>query len=106
MSDPREEILFAADENFWRAWVENKEMLAQLRDSKLAKGSGTKGRNLMLSLKEPSEIELNPDAFKQWIREAEKLIDGAMTNALEQLKEIGVAMDEVKRLWWEIKSEV
>jgi hypothetical protein len=37
MSDPREEILFAADENFWRAWVENKEMLAQLRDSELAK---------------------------------------------------------------------
>jgi hypothetical protein len=37
MSDPREEILFAADDNFWRSWVENKEMLAQLRDSEMAK---------------------------------------------------------------------
>jgi hypothetical protein len=60
----------------------------------------------MLALKEPSQIELNPDAFKQWFSEAEKLIDGTMADALEQLKEVGVAMDEVKRLWWEIKSEV
>ena len=37
MSDIREEILFAADENLWRSWIENKEMLAQLRDSELAK---------------------------------------------------------------------
>jgi hypothetical protein len=60
----------------------------------------------MLTLKEPSQIELNPDAFKQWLSEAEKLIDGTMSNALAQLKEVGVAMHEVKRLWWEIKSEV
>jgi hypothetical protein len=60
----------------------------------------------MLSLKEPSQIELNPDAFKQWFFEAEKLIEGTMANALEQLKEVGVAMHEVKRLSWEIKSEV
>jgi hypothetical protein len=37
MSDPPEEILFAAGENFWRSWMENKEMLARLRDSELAK---------------------------------------------------------------------
>jgi hypothetical protein len=37
MTDIREEILFAADENFWRSWIENKEVLAQLRDSELAK---------------------------------------------------------------------
>jgi hypothetical protein len=70
------------------------------------KGSGTNGRNLMLTLKEPSQIELKPEAFKQWFLEAGKLIEGTMANALEQLKEVGVAMHEVKRLWWEIKSEV
>ena len=60
----------------------------------------------MLTLKEPSQIELNPDAFKQWFSDAEKLIDGTMANAVEELKEVGVAMHEVKRLWWEIRSEV
>lgn len=36
MSDPREEILFAADDDFWGAWIENREMLAQAKDSELA----------------------------------------------------------------------
>jgi hypothetical protein len=60
----------------------------------------------MLSLKEPSEIELNPHAFKQWFSEAEKLIDGTMSTALEQLKEVGVAMHEVRRLWAELRNEI
>ena len=37
MSDIREEILFTADDDFWRAWIENKEMLAQAKDCELAK---------------------------------------------------------------------
>jgi hypothetical protein len=36
MSEIREEILFAGDEDFWRSWIENKEMVAQLRDGELA----------------------------------------------------------------------
>jgi hypothetical protein len=37
MSDPREEILFTADDDFCCSWIENKEMLAQAKDSELAK---------------------------------------------------------------------
>jgi hypothetical protein len=37
MSEPRGEVLFSADEDFSRSWIENKEMLAQLRDSELVK---------------------------------------------------------------------
>ena len=37
MSDAREELLFTADEDFWRSWIENKEMLADAKDSELAK---------------------------------------------------------------------
>jgi hypothetical protein len=37
MSEIREELLFSADDTFWRQYIENREMLAQLRDSELAK---------------------------------------------------------------------
>jgi hypothetical protein len=37
MSDRREEILFTGDDDLWRAWIENREMLAQAKDSELAK---------------------------------------------------------------------
>jgi hypothetical protein len=37
MSEIREEILFSADGNFWRSWIEGREMIAQERDKELAK---------------------------------------------------------------------
>lgn len=36
MSDVQEEALFQ-DDDFWRQWVENREMLAQSLDAELAK---------------------------------------------------------------------
>jgi hypothetical protein len=37
MSDIREEIFFTADDDFWRAYIEDREMLGQAKDSELAK---------------------------------------------------------------------
>jgi hypothetical protein len=36
MSEIREEILFNADDDFWRSWIENREMLAEAKDSEAA----------------------------------------------------------------------
>ena len=60
----------------------------------------------MATLFPPDEIELTTAAFKTWMSDAEKAIDNTMTDALEQLKEIGVQMDETKRLWFQLRHEM
>jgi hypothetical protein len=60
----------------------------------------------MHTLKDPADIEPNADSFKEWMRQAEKMIDSTMSTALEQLTEVGAAMVEVKRLWAELRNEI
>jgi hypothetical protein len=60
----------------------------------------------MHTLKDPADMEPNADAFKEWMSQAEKMIDSTMSTALEQLKEVGTAMVEVKRLWAELRNEI
>jgi hypothetical protein len=60
----------------------------------------------MQTLKNPGEIEPNADAFKEWMGQAEKIIDSTMKNAMEQLTEVGTAILGVKRLWAELRNEI
>ena len=59
-----------------------------------------------LTLTKPEDIQPNVDSFKAWMGEAEMAIKTIMSNATDQLKEIGVAITEVRRLWAEIKHEI
>ena len=61
---------------------------------------------MSLTLTKPEDIQPNADSFKAWMGEAEKAIKDTMTNATNQLEEIGVAMTEVRRLWTEIRHEI
>ena len=58
------------------------------------------------TLKNPADIEPNADAFREWMSQAEEMIDSTMKNAMEQLTEVGAAMIEVKRLWAELRNEI
>ena len=60
----------------------------------------------MLVLTKPEDIEPNADSFKTWMGEAEKAIKNVVSNATNQLEEIGVAMTEVRRLWAELRNEI
>jgi len=59
-----------------------------------------------ITLIKPEDIQLNADSFKAWMSEAETAIKSTVSNATDQLKEIGVAITEVRRLWAEIKHEI
>jgi hypothetical protein len=103
MTDNREEILFAADENFWRSWIENNEVLAQLRDSELAKRF--LGREAV-TLPPPAQIELTLEAFQQWLHAAEKKIVDTVKDCDDQLDQIGKSIAEFKKLFFEVRSEM
>lgn len=60
----------------------------------------------MLTLTKPEDTQPNADSFKAWMAEAEMAVKTIMSNATDQLKEIGVAMTEVRRLWAEIRHEI
>jgi hypothetical protein len=60
----------------------------------------------MLTPTKPEDIQPNADSFKAWMGEAEMAIKSTLSNATEQLKEIRVAITEVRRLWVEIKHEI
>ena len=51
-------------------------------------------------------IPVQTGSFKAWMGEAETAIKSTVSNATDQLKEIGVAITEVRRLWAEIKHEI
>ena len=59
-----------------------------------------------LSLTKPQDIQPNADSFKAWMGEAEMAIKNTVSNATKQLKEIGVAITEVRRLWAELRNEM
>ena len=60
----------------------------------------------MAALPPPDQIELTNAAFKTWMAAAEIEIDNTMTNALDQLRDIGVSMEETKRLWFQLRHEM
>jgi len=60
----------------------------------------------MAALPPPDQIELTTAAFKTWMAAAEIEIDNTMTNALDQLRDIGVSMEETKRLWFQLRHEM
>jgi hypothetical protein len=62
--------------------------------------------NVKITLTKPEDIQLDADSFKAWMGKAETAIKSTVSNATDQLKEIGVAITEVRRLWAEIKHEI
>jgi hypothetical protein len=59
-----------------------------------------------VTLTKPEDIQPNADSFKLWMGEAEMAIKNVISNAADQLEEIGVAMTKVRRLWAELKNEI
>ena len=59
-----------------------------------------------LKLTKRCDIEPSTEAFKAWMAEAKIAISDTMANATTQLKEIGVAIKEVGRLWAELRAEI
>jgi hypothetical protein len=57
-------------------------------------------------MRKPQDIQPNADSFKAWMGEAEMAIKNTVSNATNQLKEIGVAITEVRRLWAELRNEI
>ena len=60
----------------------------------------------MLTLTKPEDVQPNADSFKAWMGEAEKAIKNVISNATDQLEEIGVAVTKVRRLWAELRNEI
>ena len=60
-------------------------------------------------LTKPQDLELNRQAFLQWIVDAKRRI---LENEIQRLEseiemiQIGAAIDQVKKLWWECRSEL
>ena len=60
----------------------------------------------MLTLRKPEDIQPSADSFKSWMGEAETAIKNVISNATDQLNEIGAAMTKVRRLWAELRDEI
>jgi hypothetical protein len=60
-------------------------------------------------LTKPSDIELNREAFLDWIVAAKrKLLENQIARLEGQIEiwEIGSAINQVKRLWHEVRNEL
>jgi hypothetical protein len=60
----------------------------------------------MITLAKPEDIQPSAESFKTWMGEAERAIKNVMSNATDQLEEIGAAITKVRRLWAELRNEI